>query len=525
VTGAEAFFERLTPPRAVDLSPRRRGAAIEIGVDELQFLELSPQGGRLLASRFATVALAGVKKDLATTTRMAIVASGLEVLRERVGGSFPPCTVLWDHGSTQAEVLMVHPSTRRIQRVVNRTLGRPGGEGGTVSHLRDLGKVRVGNQLWKSVLATRDETGELERVKAVLDAARVPVVRIATSSLVFLETVVPLLARSDEDAAEVFLFLEPRKLTLALVVRAEILTSRSYPIEPGLASFGYPVFQMQFLGHLKQAAKEFQTALEGGSIARVRYMSTLVDKTPFPAKDVAAKLGCVPEIIDAELDFKVDPESLDAKLVLARVRTALVPAAFEATLAPVESIDLGAPEARVVSARRLFWIANALLAVTIVLALSTLGQHPPDDVKKELDAVAARREELAIVESLIAERADVLALAERAREVARDERVVRDATSPSPDLRAAFAALGRVKPAEVFYERVSFSKEARTGRWAVDLAAVATGERAAEASRELVLGLRTSGGLEGVSSQPGLEKPRPGEVRVEVHATLTRGAR
>ncbi|HZV01047.1 MAG TPA: hypothetical protein VFF73_30310 [Planctomycetota bacterium] len=467
VTTTGVHFEHVGAPEA-PLPSTRRGAALEIGDTHIRYLELEPRpSGDLVATRYEQVALAE-SSGTSVEERAARITAGLAALQQRTG-KLAPCTVHFEQGAVFTRLLTLPAGTRRVDLAVNEAIAS---SEPLAADKRVAGVVRVGAATAKSVLTSYGRQSEISRLEEALRATSTPALRVTSAQVSFLEIVVPAAARRDEDAAEAFVLVERRQLTVALAARGVLLLVLVIHLEqePGTQDYVDEV-----LAQLKKASEELERACGGGELARVRHLIALPSEAGFPSKEVVVAFGRPAEMIDPELLFRIELESVQKLAVPTDAMSLLAPAAHWATQRGAVGLDLVRR-----TSRRTVVGAWAAAAAVLVAALGTaISWEPRADERRQLDeTIAGRLEQVHALEPAKNENADAVRIRD-ARRALEDDRKALDAFEASaPDPEVVLSNLAALKLDDVFYEAVHLVRDgARRERWQVDLDAVAVGDK------------------------------------------------
>lgn len=493
--GSGVHFEpvgTIEPPRP----SVRLGAALEIGRTHVRYLEIQPyESGRQVATRYETIALAeptGPDVD----ERLPRITAALAALRQRLGDKMAPCTVLHEQGAIGTRVLTMPVGTRAIDGAVKAALTS---NEQLVSDKRVMGKVRVGTDSIKSVLVSYAPAAEVARIEEALRLTGTPASRITSSQVAFLETVVTQSARFDEDAAEAFVFIERTSVTVALAARAVLLLARVIRLEQ---ETGTPEWVSEILEILKRESNDLERACGGGELARIRYCVALPAEIEFPTKEIVVSFGRPAEVIDIELLFRIDLDSVKQLGIPADAISILAPAAYEGTLDRGGSLDLGAGKPNPTVLAAAWALVAALLLLVVGAAVAWEPAHDKlealRDERATLDAAVLRDERVS------SEHAAALELRTARANVDKERAAVDAFAARAVEPAALLRELAPLRPSGVFYERFhAVRTDPKRLTWDLEVAAVGVGdkERGPALVGELVLRLR-QGSLTDLTTRP-----------------------
>jgi hypothetical protein len=507
VTTTGVHFEHVGSPEAQRQSTRR-GAALEIGDTHIRYLELEPRpSGDLVATRYEQVALAE-SSGTSVEERAARITAGLAALQQRTG-KLAPCTVHFEQGAVFTRLLTLPASTHRVDLAVKEAIAS---SEPLATDKRVAGVVRVGTATAKSVLTSYGRQVEISRLEAALRATGTPALRVTSAQVSFLELVVPAAARRDEDAAEAFVLVERRQLTVALAARGVLLLVLVIHLEkePGTQEYVDEV-----LAQLKKASEELEQACGGGELARVRHLIALPSEAAFPSKEVVVAFGRPAEMIDPELLFRIELESGEKLAVPTDAMSLLAPAAHWATQRGAVGLDLG----RRASPRAVVGAWAAVAAVLVAALGTAIGWEPRATERQQLDEkITARLDAVHALGPAKADYADAVRVRDARRALDDDRKALDAFAATAPDPEVVLSNLAALELDDVFYEAVHLVRDgARRERWQVDLDAVAVGdkEKGPALGSDLVARAKASSLTE---VAPRAETPRGDEYPITISA-------
>lgn len=553
--GTAKFFDLVDPPPGPPASPRRRCAALEVNRGRVRYLEFVPQGEGLAVARFEQVEISRAH-GMRFSDHVPNVSRALAELRERLGASIPPCTVLLEQDYVVPSVIVLPASSTpdAIRAAVERQVK-------TVSHLPAeenlvdsvvLGHVKVGDDVQKPVLVAFTARSHVKLLLDVLSEARFPVARVTSSHVAFLESLVVGASNAHEDSAEAFIYVDDPVVTIALAARGRVLLTRNFRLRQydDIDEFLALVYQLSL--QLKRTGLYFQRTCGGGHISRIHYLSAVEHRVPFSLDALSKSFQRPADQIEVVDLFRIDPASVGACSVPPSVLAAMTAAAVAAPPRARDVINLLPEGVKLRTVRVLAWLAVAALLVALGAIAYALDRRAVEALEPSLAMLRAQEAEIDRARPLAAELPRIEAM--RAR-VERESEVLRGIMGLQPDLRQVLLDLARVKPPEVYVESLSVSRTRSSGgsgfgvrslfgiatiaetpseRWSLDLSAVAVAEgaRAERAAGELVQRLAAAPFLHVDEHESSSESSRPvnllselTEYPVKLQATLLFGER
>jgi hypothetical protein len=518
--GVAAFFERFGGLPGMRPATRA-GAALEIGRGRIRYFELQPAGDRLVAMRFESVMIQRVEGDLATRERS--IVAGLAKLHQRLEGRIAPCAVLLQGTKTTARVVALQQATRHIARLSSSQIlgATEASMAEQVTDHRTIAKVRAGSSILKTVLVTSAERAEVESVTRILASAHIPVARMSTGEISFLQTIVPAAARTDQDFAEAFVSVDSSGVTVCFAARGVAILSQTFPLPEEYSADSLELTR-EVAAAVNKAAKEFEFTCRGGEIRLFHYLCSLPgDEDPtLASKRLSSRLGRPVELVQPDLLLKIDPDSTATLGVPVDALAMLAAPAVEAATV-LEGVDL-VGGARLRNARTAVAAGNAAAALLVAAVLSGWGSRPGPGAQAAIERLRTAHAKLETRASIADERAELLLRRDAQAALERDRAIAaRFAEAPAPELEATLALLARVKPDDLYVQSVRLARDDASKGWALELEAVAGPGKgdAAAAVAAFTRELRGSAGLGDVTAEtkPGSQ---PGVVVLRARAKV-----